>query len=208
MAPCTANTTQLKIWIDRIRDGDPDAREELIDSICRRMELLARRMLRRFPGVRRWEETQDVMQNALLRLLRSLQSVDPDSMRAFYGLAAQQVRRELLDLARHYRGPRGTAMEQIHAIARDRSGSRIAGRLEPEAPSQEDSELEMWCCFHESVDKLPQKERDVVSLVFYHGWTQIEVAELFEVTDRQVRRWWQSALLKLRATIDKEIPVK
>ena len=31
----------------------------------------------------------------------------PDSTRAFFGLAAEQMRRELLDLARHYYGPEG-----------------------------------------------------------------------------------------------------
>ena len=32
-------------------------------------------MLRRFPGVRAWEETSDVLQNVLLRLDRTLQAV-------------------------------------------------------------------------------------------------------------------------------------
>lgn len=44
---------------------------------------------------------------------------------------------------------------------------------------------------------LPTDEREVVGLIFYHGWSQEEVAELFQVTERTVRRWWQSARLKL-----------
>jgi RNA polymerase sigma factor (sigma-70 family) len=58
--------------------------------------------------------------------------------------------------------------------------------------------LERWCAFHEGVATLPAEEREVVGLVFYHGWKQAEVAELFGVTVRTVQRHWQSALLRLR----------
>jgi len=64
-------------------------------------------MLRNYPGVGRWVEASDVLQGSLLRLLRALESVQPESTRAFFGLAAEQKRRELLDLARHFYGPQG-----------------------------------------------------------------------------------------------------
>ena len=32
----------------------------------------------------------------------------------------------------------------------------------------------------------------------YHGWQQQEVAELFAVHPRTIRRWWQSALVRLQ----------
>ena len=52
--------------------------------------------------------------------------------------------------------------------------------------------------FHEGVACLPAEEREVVSLIFYHGWTQVEVADLFQINERTVRRPWESALVKLR----------
>ena len=48
------------------------------------------------------------------------------------------------------------------------------------------------------------REREVVGLVFYHGWTQAQVAELFQVDVRTVRRWWESALVKLHRELNNE----
>ncbi len=41
-------------------------------AACERLTRLARKMLKDFGRVRRWEETDDVVQNALLRLYRTL----------------------------------------------------------------------------------------------------------------------------------------
>src|SRR5438034_9462785 len=90
--------TNLRAWLERIRAGDESARDELLRASCGHLERLARKMLQQYPRVRRWEETGDVLQNALLRLFRALKTVRPDSARAFFGLAAEQIRRELLDL--------------------------------------------------------------------------------------------------------------
>src|SRR5262245_330879 len=100
-------TTEVQARIDRIRAGDPLAREELLAATCDRLRRLTRKMLKGYPGVRRWEETDDVMQNAVLRLCRALADVTPPTARDYFRLAALQVRRELLDLARHYYGPQG-----------------------------------------------------------------------------------------------------
>lgn len=81
------------------------ARDEIIRHACDRLEKLTRRMLRHYPRLRRWEQTADVFQNALIRLHRSLETVEPESVAQFYGLAATQIRRELIDLARHHFGP-------------------------------------------------------------------------------------------------------
>src|SRR4051812_15323811 len=101
------HTTQLVEWLARMRSGDAAARDELIRGFQGRLELLARKMVGRDRRVGRWVDAEDVLQSALLRLLRALESVRPDSTRAFFGLAAEQIRRELLDLARHYYGPEG-----------------------------------------------------------------------------------------------------
>ena len=57
--------------------------------------------------MRRWEETDDVVQNALVRLRRAVETKAPVSVRSCVNLAAVQIRRELIDLARHYHGPNG-----------------------------------------------------------------------------------------------------
>ena len=52
---------------------------------------------------------------------------------------------------------------------------------------------------------MPRREREVVGLVFYHGWTQAQVAELFRVDVRTIRRWWESALVKLHRILKQDI---
>src|ERR1700694_2240596 len=102
MSDASFHTTELQGYLERMRDGDAAARDELLRPVCGRLERLTRKMLKAYPTVQRWEDTGDVFQNATMRLLRSLQEVRPDSTRAFFGLAAEQLRRELLGLARHH----------------------------------------------------------------------------------------------------------
>jgi RNA polymerase sigma factor (sigma-70 family) len=191
-------TTQLHGWLDRVQAGDLAAREELLRGVGNRLERLARKMLRRFPGVHRWVETDDVLQNALVRLLRALREVRPESMRHFFALAAEQMRRELLDLARHYYGPHGHgAHHASHGLGED----TLSPAHEPPDRGDDPDELERWCQFHREVERLPAEEREVVGLVFYHGWTQADVAELFGVSERTVRRRWEAALVKLHSVL-------
>src|SRR5438045_2374951 len=103
----TLSTKELHGWLDRMRAGDPAAADELVRRVGGRLERLAHKMLRRYRNVRRWADTDDVYQGAMLRLLHSLRQVRPGSVRDFFGLAAEHLRRELLDLARHFYGPRG-----------------------------------------------------------------------------------------------------
>src|SRR5437879_3282015 len=100
-------SAEIQLCLDRLHAGDATAREELLRIACGRLERLARKMLHRYPRVHRWEETSDVLQNASLRLYRTLAEIRPASVQEFFRLAALNVRRELLDMAKHYYGPEG-----------------------------------------------------------------------------------------------------
>jgi RNA polymerase sigma-70 factor (ECF subfamily) len=189
----SVDTVMLNGWVDRMRAGDMKARDELLRAVCDRLERLARKMLRRFPSVQRWAQTDDVLQNALLRLLRALQEVRPNSVRDFFGLAAEQIRRELLDLARQFNGRDGVGAN--HASDGDRQDWPPA--VEPRAATDDVHDLERWTAFHQGVADLPDQEREVVALVFYHGWSQTQVAELLGLSVRTVQRRWRSALRAL-----------
>jgi RNA polymerase sigma-70 factor (ECF subfamily) len=196
VADNTPNTTRLKEWVARIEAGDAAARDELLRAVADRLKRLARKMLRSFPNVRRFVETDDVFNSSLRRLVHALENhVHPESMRSFYGLAAAQIRRELLDLARRFRGPRAgvVSLENLRQVDSD-SGAQEA--WQPEAPK--DKNLERWCVFHEAVEELPVDQREVIGLIIYHGWTRADVAVLFQVSPRTVRRWYSDAILTLR----------
>src|SRR6478735_6896195 len=109
MADVEVNTVQLNQWVERMRGGELAARDELLRAVGDRLAALARKMIQRFPRVRRWADVDDLLQESTLRLLRALEDVRPASVRDFFGLAAEQMRRELLDLNRHFLGPQGVA---------------------------------------------------------------------------------------------------
>jgi RNA polymerase sigma-70 factor (ECF subfamily) len=199
----SVHTTQLNHLLLRMKAGDQEARNELLRSVCGRLERLARKMLKGFPNVHRWAQTDDVMQSSLLRLLRALEKVQPNSMREFYGLAAQQIRRELLDLARHYGAERRQAMQ--HALPMEASDDANPGNEAADRAENPD-EVDKWYRFHQAVERLPAEEREIVGLIFYHGWTQLQVAELFQVSERTVRRRWEAALVKLHDGLKEDEP--
>ena len=59
---------------------------------------------------------------------------------------------------------------------------------------------------YDAVERLPVEEREVFMLAFYHGWTQAQIAELFGVDERTVRRRWRAAGEKLHAALGGELP--
>jgi RNA polymerase sigma-70 factor (ECF subfamily) len=186
---------QIQGWVTRLRGGDPAARDALLACAAERLRRLAHNMLRTFPRVGRWEQTDDVLQNALLRLCRTLSEVPPPTAVDFLRQAALNIRRELLDLAPHYYGPQGQGAHHASVNPRERGGA-----APPEAAagsSWEPGRLAAWTELHRRVEGLPDEEREVFDLLWYQGLSQAQAAELLEVSERTVKRRWQSARVRL-----------
>jgi RNA polymerase sigma-70 factor (ECF subfamily) len=194
MSEVNGHTAVLGRWLERLREGDEAARSEVVNHTCQRLEALTKRMLRHYPRLRRWEQTSDVLQNAVLRLHRSLATVRPESPAQFYGLAAAQIRRELTDLARHHFGPEGAAAHH-HTDGADRAGGPVGNKADP---GGEPSTLAEWTDFHEKVQRLAEAEREVFDLLWYEGLTQAEAAQVLGVRERTVKNRWRSAKLGLQ----------
>jgi RNA polymerase sigma factor (sigma-70 family) len=193
-------TTELQDLVDRIQAGDRHAADALVRRSAERLENLARKMLRDFPAVRRWEQTGDVLQNSLARLLRTLREVTPNSVAGFFRLAAQSVRRELLDMARHYAGPWSGAAN--HESLPDGSAPHPYWAAAP----AEVRNLERWAAFHEAVERLPEEERGLIELGFYEGLARDEIARVLGVDERTVRRRWNRATRRLAEALGDDIP--
>jgi RNA polymerase sigma-70 factor (ECF subfamily) len=174
--------------LDRLRSGDAGALNALLTHTERRLRLRAKQMLRGFPEVRRWEETDDVLNKALFRLTRAVRAEPPADARHYYNLAALQIRRELLDMAAHYTGPLG------HGANHQTGDSAVAGAV---APSEEPSSVAEWADFHRRVDTLPADQKEVFGLLWYQGKSQEEAATVIRQSVRNVKRLWQKARLAL-----------
>ena len=202
--PQRDDSTQLQRLLDRYLDDEPAAFDELIQYATLRLRALARKMLARYPRVRRWEETDDVMQAATLRLHRSLREVRPDSKRAFFGLAATQMRRTLIDLARHYYGSYGHGRHH-QSVGQDRTSGHPHQAIEGRDNTKPE-DLQRWTEFHEAIECLPEDEKEVISLIWYGGMLQKEAAQLLGVSERTVIRRVNRARMALNESLDGQSP--
>jgi len=187
------HTQRLRDLLDLARQDQVDARNEIIEHACERLRVLTRKMLKNYPRVKRWSETDDVLQNAMIRLHRSLAEIQPETPRQFYGLATTQIRRELIDLARHHYGAQGNGANH-HSDGGETVGKQIGGG-EPES-------LESWSRFHEAVENLPEDQREVVNLLWYEAISQPDAAALLEISLATLKRRWQSARITLGQLIE------
>ena len=96
MRQSSSVTADLQHCLDRLRVGDDSVRGRLLEYANDRLARLTRKMLRDNPRVKRWEQTEDVFQNAAMRLYRALADVQPQNVRDFFRLAAVQIRKLFL----------------------------------------------------------------------------------------------------------------
>jgi RNA polymerase sigma factor (sigma-70 family) len=182
---------QLEQLLERLGNGDGTAGSELLALAYERLRLLARKMFHQdFPRLGKLHETDSILHEAVLRLFRALQQVQPPTVHDFLTFSAAQIRRVLLDMARQ----QDRRMRNVKELS-DRSGPSMASV--PEPARSEPSYLAQWSEFHQKVRGLPKEERDVVDLYWYQGLTQAETARVLGVHEKAVSRCWLSARLKL-----------
>jgi len=199
MANGTGNTAQLLNLLELAAQGKDAAYDEVINLAAERLQRLTATMLRSYPHLRRWEDTSDVFQTAAIRLHQSLSEVKPDSVRSFFGLAATQIRRTLIDLARHHFGPQGQAARH-HT---DAGVSHGGGIIENEPTKAERPEtLASWAEFHEAVEQLADAKREVFEFVWYGGMSQQDIASLLSISVPTVKRRLRTARLALLKSLD------
>jgi RNA polymerase sigma factor (sigma-70 family) len=198
----TTSSPELMVCLDRLVAGDLAARDRIIELCGSRLRVLAGRMLAQFPNVRRWDDTDDVFQNVALRLYRTLGTVQLDAPRAIMALAATELHRELLDLARRHAGPMSFAAN--HETNMPGPGGDDGACVPPavgtaQAPNES---LDRWTLFHTAITNLPDDLREVFHLVWYLGVEQKAIAHVMKCSERTVRTRWQDARQAVRTALD------
>jgi RNA polymerase sigma-70 factor (ECF subfamily) len=193
-------TTAVRAGLEQLRAGDPRAGAALVARTRERLQRLTRRMLSDFARVRRFVDSDDVTQNTLLRLLRRLEARPPASPAEFFAAAAQEIRRELLDLVRHYYGPRGPGRRETALQPAEAADSQTPDG-DPAHHTDDPGRLALWTDLHEQVERLPEEERAVFDLLWYHGLTRAEAADALGVSEPTVKRRWLAARLRLQAAL-------
>ena len=185
------HSENLQRVIDRAAD-DESHYAELISVASARLLKLTRAMFRHETSLRRWEQTDDVFQVVSLRLYNSLSHLRPKSVAEFFGLATLQIRRSLIDLARHHFGPEGSA-----TMRQSLGGKGLPLEQRDHSRSSEPEDLEAWSDFHECAAAIPIEYREVFSLRYYSGLSHEEIANVTNQSLATVKRKWRRAKIWL-----------
>jgi RNA polymerase sigma-70 factor (ECF subfamily) len=198
-----ADTTnvQLQGWLARLHAGDPTAKAELVARAQDRLRRLTHKVLGDFARVRRYHDTDDVLQNSLIRLLRRLDACPPGTPAELFALAAREIRRELLDLARQAYGPLGPGHNEVSPPAAGGADTGPPPAADPGQSTYDPGRLSVWGDFHAHAERLPEDERAVFDLMWYHGLTRAEAAAVLGVSEATAKRRWLAARVRLQSAL-------
>jgi RNA polymerase sigma-70 factor (ECF subfamily) len=185
-------TDRLACCLERLAAGEKSARDEILETCDQRMRVLSHRLLGKFAKIRRWDNTDDVAQNAAIRLHRALADTVPDSPRGLMGLMATQIQRELIDLARKHSGPHSWASNHDTNAGVKNGACRVEEASEGEQ-RDEAVPIERWEEFHEAIEGLPGDLREVFRMVWYLGLDREAAAKAMGCSVRTIGRMWQEA---------------
>ena len=196
----TQLATPIQASLDRLGADVSSARDELFAAARTNLLAMTRRQLHHFARLRRWEESDDIVQVVLLRLTKCLERLRPTTTREFLALSATLIRHELIDLANHYYRSHGAGT--CHQTPSVTGPSLVEGQPDRRALNpQKAAELAE---IHEKIAELPPEDREVFDLHWYHGLSQDEIANMLDVSIRTVKRRWLSAKLCLGQSLGKE----
>jgi RNA polymerase sigma-70 factor (ECF subfamily) len=129
-------------------------------------------------------DTDELLGGVVARLLIALREARPANVRQFFSLACQHMRWQLNDLARRLD-------EQPAALSMPESG--VAGPQMSTASGLTPDGRRML----ETIDSLPEDEREVFDLVGIQGLTHAEAAGVVGVSEKTVQRRLNRARLLL-----------
>jgi len=169
-------TGLLKAW----SGGDQAALERLTSHVYDELRLIARRYMRNERAGNTLQATALV--NEVYLRLADVKNIDWQQRAQFFAIAAQMMRRILVDAAR----ARGS---------RKRGGGAIKVNVD-EAPvlsPERDSSLVALDESLEAFSKLAPRQARVVELRYFGGLSEEETAEVLKISTRTVRRDWDFA---------------
>ena len=187
MSPSPPNVTELlRNW----SDGDKQAQEKLFQVVYNELHRQAARFLRNEqPGLSL--QTTDLIHEAYLRLIDQ-QHVEWQNRLHFFGIAAQVMRRILVDHARSRQ-------------AAKRGGSAIRLPLEDAIVVLPGQDLD-FVALDEALLRLAEidpQQSQIVELRFFSGLSVEEAAKVLDVSERTIKRDWNVAKAWLRRELSR-----
>ena len=172
-----------------VHAGKPGAQEQLFAAAYPELRQLARSRLRD-GGRGTLLDTTVLVHESFLRFVNGT-GLRADNRRAFFGYASQVMRSVIIDAVRERQALRrgGDLMHQT-----------LDTHVADSTPAEEAEVLQV----HEALEALAAAEprlAKVVEMRYFGGYSEAEIAEALEITDRTVRRDWDKARLLLGAML-------
>jgi RNA polymerase sigma factor (TIGR02999 family) len=169
--------------------GDAGARDELFAVAYPGLERLARSRLRD-GGRSTLLDTRGLVHESYLRYVRGGE-LRAEDRRAFFAFASQVMRSVIVSTARERAAEKRGAGRRPLTLATQ--GAELL-------PAGEDDILRV----HDALESLAQVDArlaQVVQMRYFGGYSERDIAETLEVTERTVQRLWLKARLMLRAAM-------
>jgi RNA polymerase sigma factor (TIGR02999 family) len=174
---------QVTVLLKAISAGDAAAEQSLLPLVYRELHRLARSYMRRERPNHTLQPTA-LINEAYMRLAGA--EVDWKNREHFIGVAAQVMRRVLVDHARsHNAEVRGGGLKRVEL------DEGLA--LSPER-------AEELLSLNEALDRLAKtnaRQARVVELHYFGGLSMVQIAALLHISERSVKRDWSLARLWL-----------
>lgn len=170
--------------------GETAARDALFATAYPVLEKLARARLRD-GGRNTLLDTRGLVHESYLRYVRG-GALRADDRRAFFAFASQVMRSVIVSSARERSAEKRGAGRRPLTLS-----TQVADQL----PAGEEEILRV----HDALESLTQVDArlgQVVQMRYFGGYSEREIAETLDVTERTVQRLWLKARLMLRAAME------
>jgi len=170
------------------RSGNKDAAARLLELVYRELHAMASRQMRRERGEHTLQTTA-LIHEAYIRLCGA-EPIQWHDRAHFFAVAAQQLRRVLVDHARRFRSEK-------------RGGGKVCATLfdSDNAVWQLDERLLAVDVALQKLETLDRRAAKVIELRFFGGLTETEAAEALEISITTLKRDWDFARSWLAAQL-------
>ncbi|HEY6174711.1 MAG TPA: ECF-type sigma factor [Kofleriaceae bacterium] len=166
--------SQVSILIGRLRDGETDARDELLPLVYHELEAIARAYTHTTATSL---DPRGLVHELYLRLVKT--PLEPRDRKHFFAIAALAMRQILVDRARRKRAAKRGGDERVPLTGLASTGQMVDLLVIDDALAR--------------LEALSPRQARIVELRCLLGMSVAEVAEALDVSPRTVHAEWQLA---------------
>jgi len=174
---------QVTLLLNRWQEGDQAALDQLIPEVYQQLRKLAAIQLNK--NKKNSIQCTELISETYLRLI-DVNSVDWKNRTHFFSMAARTMRRVLVDKFR-----------KSNANKRGNNQTLLTYKEDIQSESQQSIDLDELERALVVLEKLNSRHAEIVTLKFFGGLNNQEIAEVLTVSKRTVQREWSVARLWL-----------